>query len=1184
MSIRSRRDDSELKYLYIRDPDKYSKPTKKADTNKTVRNNFIKVFVFLFVIMMFFMIYSRIANGVFDVGLNAYPLSPDTDTKVRLEWSSVPGARTYRLFRNDGTGAVEIAFIDVNSTLDPHSFDDTNLKPDTQYIYTIRSYTDAAGTQLLEAGTDEAFAMTSPMIRPYGLKAVYDINSRKAYLTWNHSAIAGGSIICRYEGDQLVYEREVPETSSAEEKVYEPGPVSFTVKTKAALPQYGVSEASYKVTVVPISAPSIKAAYVNQSTVSINWDDSRYISIFELEESRWDDASSSWGSWTTVSSTLSGGGISSTVTVGGKYRYRLIAKSGSGYSGVSQITEYISNLAAPTDLTAVIVSDKRVDLSWTNAAGNDGSLQVWRKVGGDKDGGGYTLLATLSNNTSTYSDQFSLVSGTTYHYRVNAVNAQGNYSAFAYAGITVAIPAAPTALRTSITSSDGITITWTDNSNNESGFKIERFDETSKVYSQIATVAADTTTFMDTSVVAGESYIYRVRAYNIMGNSSYSNEVVVNAWDTSAPTFLRVEPVSSTRLDLSWNFSGTVKYNTIIERKTGVEGKWETIYTTAAGVVKYSDTGLTPNTRYFYRVRKSLGSNSAGIPYPNNEIGIGAITYLGDITLTGTAYENNRIYLTWTGNSSGADIIIERKMANGSFSAIMTVSPQTQGWYDDTGLVPGASYSYRVKAKTQTNQSLYSNEVTVGNYHLPAPANLSITANNDLTIDLEWVDKSTEEAGFEIWRKVEDSNNFVLYATVGRNITAFKDTSVERDIQYSYRVRAFTESGGVVSAYSNTAVIKVGMMRPPADLRYTYISEKQVSLQWTDTSDNETGFIIERRIGESGEWETVTWLTSDTKSFTVSGLNKYTKYYFRVKAFNSINNIEAVSDEILVTTALPTAPSDITATAIAASQVKLTWRDNSDNEDKYIIMRSRVSERLFSPVAEVGKDVTSFVDNSVRGGIEYYYKIAAANTVGNAESREVNVRTPAGTRFTDTGGVPWAEEAIESMAGMGILKGVTDTQFKPGNVISRAEFTAMVVRAFKLETAPVGSLADVKSNKWYYREVMIAENLGVISGDADNKFYPESPITREDISMMLFKAIVVSGRRYSLHENSVLEKFIDRDQISPHAVASMAALVGEGIIEGLQGNAIGPKYAATRAQAAVFVYRALTKSEPIDKQ
>jgi hypothetical protein len=55
----------------------------------------------------------------------------------------------------------------------------------------------------------------------------------------------------------------------------------------------------------------------------------------------------------------------------------------------------------------------------------------------------------------------------------------------------------------------------------------------------------------------------------------------------------------------------------------------------------------------------------------------------------------------------------------------------------------------------------------------------------------------------------------------------------------------------------------------------------------------------------------------------------------------------------------------------------------------------------------------------------------------------------------------------------------------------------------------------------------------------------------------------------------VLEKFKDRNNISPHAVSSMAALVGEGVIEGLSGNTIGPRYTATRAQAAVFLYRLL---------
>jgi hypothetical protein len=77
--------------------------------------------------------------------------------------------------------------------------------------------------------------------------------------------------------------------------------------------------------------------------------------------------------------------------------------------------------------------------------------------------------------------------------------------------------------------------------------------------------------------------------------------------------------------------------------------------------------------------------------------------------------------------------------------------------------------------------------------------------------------------------------------------------------------------------------------------------------------------------------------------------------------------------------------------------------------------------------------------------------------------------------------------------------------------------------------------------------------------------------------MMLFKALQATGKNFTIHDNSTLEKFIDKNNISPASVAGMATLAGEGVIEGLPGNIIGPLYTATRAQAAVFVYRTLNK-------
>jgi len=1138
--------------------------------NKTAKKNFLRSFIFLCILMLIFSVLGRIANAEKKYFVS-YPLSPDTDTKIKLEWQSVPAAKQYHIFRDDGTGLRLVKVIDVDTDLDTLTYVDEGLKPGTTYTHVLKAYDEQMRELTVQDNT--TVTVTSPMIRPYGLKAIYDINTKTAILTWNSSALAEGSRINRNDGGAVSY-RDVAETTTAEEMITGSSTVRFTVQTLAQSAGYGISAASDTIGVFPVPVPTLSAEYVNDGTVRVSWDTQSYINVFVLECSKWEGTS--WSAWETVNSSLSGSNTTCAVDEGGKYRFRLRAREDRGYRGYSNITDYVNNLAAPTELAGQITDKNRIDLTWKNARGNEGKIQVWRKDGGSAEGQ-YTLLATLESNVNTYTDRFAILTGATYHYRVNAVDDAGHYSSYASVSVSAVTPAAPTLLRASAETGSGITLTWNDNSNNEIGFSIERFDETQIKFVSIGVVGSNTVTYTDNTAVQGNSYIYRVCAYNGIGKSGYTNEVTVNSWDTAAPASLIVTSVSATRLDLSWSYTGSENYNTIIERKTGAEGTWTPIFTTAVGVLKYSDTGLQPGTRYFYRVRKSLGTGVSGAPYPS-ESGVGAYTKLATPMLSAVASYDNSIYLKWS-NVSGADVVIERKMSNGVFSAIMTVGPSSNGWYDNTGLVPGAFYTYRIKAKTATNESLYSEEITVQNYYVKAPSSLTISVEKDKGIVLKWYDTTLDEAGFEIWRYAHNSGGFVLLDSVDRNITTYTDTRVEKGIQYSYKVRAFTATG-VYSDFSNTVSAGVGLINPPANLKYSYISESQVLLEWTDTSDNEYGFIIEMKAGDDGEWIEKGSVSANKTSYTVSNLNKYTKYYFRVKAYNYTKDSESVSEEILVTTAAPAKPSDLSAVSMSASQVKITWKDNSDLESGFKIYRSLYSNRLFTLIGETTENTTIYYDNSVAAGKRYYYKVAAFNKAGVSESGVVGVTTNTKVHFSDTKGVPWAEEAIENLAGMGIIKGVSGTLFKPGNTITKAEFAAIVVRAFGLETAPVGSLADVKYDKWYYREVMIAENFGIISGDKDNRFYPEKPVTREEMAVMVFRALQASGRKFTVHDNSVLEKYIDKQNISPNAVSAMAVLVGEGIIEGLQGNTIGPKYTATRAQAAVIIYRALMKTEP----
>ncbi|MBC8011516.1 MAG: fibronectin type III domain-containing protein, partial [Burkholderiales bacterium] len=113
---------------------------------------------------------------------------------------------------------------------------------------------------------------------------------------------------------------------------------------------------------------------------------------------------------------------------------------------------------------------------------------------------------------------------TAYHYRVRATNAVGDsaYSNSANATTLDVAPAAPSVLNVSVTSSSQLTLTWTDNATNETGFKIERSPDGSTGWTQIATPAANATAAIDPGLAAGTAYYYRIRSTNTAGDSAWS--------------------------------------------------------------------------------------------------------------------------------------------------------------------------------------------------------------------------------------------------------------------------------------------------------------------------------------------------------------------------------------------------------------------------------------------------------------------------------------------------------------------------------------------------------------------------------------------------------------------------------------------------------------------------------------
>jgi len=160
--------------------------------------------------------------------------------------------------------------------------------------------------------------------------------------------------------------------------------------------------------------------------------------------------------------------------------------------------------------------------------------------------------------------------------------------------------AAPSNLVATGVSASQINLSWTDNSSNELGFKIERSTDNIN-FTQIAQVGAGVTTYQSTGLDEGVQYYYRVRAFQGAVNSQYSNTASA-ATILTAPSLLTATTITDVRIDLAWQDNSSGETGFRIERSTD-NINFTQIAEVGANVTTYQSVGLADDTQYYYRVR-----------------------------------------------------------------------------------------------------------------------------------------------------------------------------------------------------------------------------------------------------------------------------------------------------------------------------------------------------------------------------------------------------------------------------------------------------------------------------------------------------------------------------------------------------------------------------------------------------
>src|SRR5207244_1395396 len=150
-----------------------------------------------------------------------------------------------------------------------------------------------------------------------------------------------------------------------------------------------------------------------------------------------------------------------------------------------------------------------------------------------------------------------------------------------------------------------------------------------------------------------------------------------------------------------------------------------------------------------------------------------------------------------------------------------------------------------------------------------------------------WTDNSSNEDGFQIERS-SDNVTFAQIATVNANATTYSDTGLTVSTTYYYRVRATSAVNGD-SAYSNTSRAHAsGPLAAPSNLTATAISTSQINLAWTDNSSTEDGFKIEQST-DNVSFTQIATVGANVTTYSNSGLNASTTYYYRVRATSTLS-------------------------------------------------------------------------------------------------------------------------------------------------------------------------------------------------------------------------------------------------------------------------------------------------------
>ena len=739
-----------------------------------------------------------------------------------------------------------------------------------------------------------------------------------------------------------------------------------------------------------LSAPSVTGGNDSQGRPTLKWNAVTGAAKYEVYRAR--SMNGDYIKYSTVTGTSYTN--TSYIENGNTYYYKVRALDANGtagaWSSVVSVT-YKQTLPAPT-VTGGNDSQGRPTLKW-NAVTGAAKYEVYRARSRSGD---YIKYATVTG--TSYTNTSYIENGTTYYYKVRALDANG--TAGAWSSI-VAVTYQPKQTLSAPTVTGGNdsqgrpTLKW----NAVTGAaKYEVYRARSKDGDYIKYSTTTGTSYTNTSYIEdGNTYYYKVRALDANGTAGAWSSIVAVTYKQTlpAPTVTGGNDAQG-RPTLTWKaVTGAAKYE--VYRARSLNGdyiKYSTVTGTSYTNTSYIENGNT----YYYKVRALKSDGTAGA-----WSSVVSVTYkqtLSAPAVTGGNDAQGRPTLTWNAVSGAAKYEVYRaRSKDGTYTKYSTTTGTA--YTNSSYLTSGATYYYKVRALgANGNAGPYSAVVSVTcRLKLTAP---SVTGGNDAQgrPTLKW-NAVSGAAKYEVYRARSMNGDYVKYSTVTG--TSYTNTSyLANGTTYYYKVRALG-SDGSYGPYSTPVSVTYKAPFGAPLVTGSKDSQGRPALKWDKVTDA-AKYEVYRARSKDGTYSLMS--TQSATGYTnTSYLANGTTYYYKVRALKANGTASAYSSVVTITygtVPTPAAPAMRSAKADSAG-ITVSW-DTAANAVTYNVYRTADAGSSWTQVASSVKG-SSYKDTTVKKGVKYGYKVrgvaADGKTLGPMSSTGVTAKVTAASTTPD---------------------------------------------------------------------------------------------------------------------------------------------------------------------------------------